>query len=279
MAAATTSSLQEIWTPSESYQFDQPTISFYEQCRLAGIPFNYLDIDLEDYQSANREPLELILPYISNISYKWRVREGLVLMGTNGSGKSLLSYMIAKAAVKKGIRTTCLTLIEYIEKKRLSHIQPGLIIELMRQLNDSRIVVIDDYGKEWSGESNWASYSTNAILYSIFSEGLTKSVIINTSLEPNDFKGLAGTAIHSRASSSNFVSVTGEDFRRGESIDLDPQTKEELDHTKCWVPHPVLSTGTILKMSALCKSCKYRFRPKLCALRRGEWFMLKGESF
>jgi len=280
LAAETTSSFQEIWMPPGVYQFNRETISFYEQCRLSGIPFNYLDIELEDYQSSDRESLKTVIPYISDLAYKWRSREGLVLLGTNGSGKSMLSYMIAKAAVRKGIRTTCLTLIEYLEKKRLSSIQSGLIIELMKQLNDSRIVVIDDFGKEYSGESNWTSYSANAIIYSIFSEGLTKSVIVNSSLSPEDFKGVAGTAISSRMSSSPMVSVTGDDFRENESVDLGLQSREDLDHVKCWVPHPVLSEDTVSKMSLSCKSCKYRFRPKLCILKRSNtWYSLKEESF
>lgn len=274
---STTVSFQEIWMPQELYRFDQAMLSFYQQCRLSGIPFDYLDLDLEDYQSDDRAPLQLTREFIETLPDKWRSQQGVVFIGPNGSGKSFLSFMIAKAAVKRGIRTTCLTLVEYLEKRRLDRVQPSLVMELVGQLNESRLVAIDDFGKEYSGTENWWSYEANTILYNIFSQGFTKSVIMNSAMSVKDFRERIGSANASRASINRVVSVKGSDFRVVDSgIDALQELRVKANKTKCWRLHPILDELSSEPLMNTCKGCKYRFRLKLCYLRcTGKWKSLE----
>lgn len=250
------------------YRFDDEAMNYYKCCRMAGIPFDYLDLSLEDYQSVERKPLRKTIEFIKNLDFEWRSSGGLLIIGVIGSGKSFLSFMIAKAAVYGNIPTICISLVEYLEKRRLEKIQPNLILELISQLEDSRIVIIDDFGKGYGGEGHWYGYEASTALYNIFKEGNKKAVVVNTALQPSQFIERIESSFLSRAAGYPSVIMMGDDFRTiVPTPTLNRIRNEKIDHNHCWLKHPALAEETIVNLGKSCDTCKYRFRPKLCLLR------------
>ena len=266
--------LQKTWGPPGTFEFNSGVLELYKKCNQSGIPFAYLDLEWEDFQNSDRFALGKVQAFVQNIGFYWRTGGGLLLHGPNGTGKSFLSYQVARAAVALNIPTICLSLIEYVEKKRLQRVQPNLILELMRSIERAKVTVIDDFGKEYGEGANWQSYEAYTALFNIFREGPNRVVVLNTALFPKDIDKKAGTSIMSRMGSYTNIPVSGEDFR---DLVLEPETfnlmrSAEKQHKHCWEPHPLLAKTTVQKVtqtlgSSDCKCCKYRFHPKLCTLR------------
>lgn len=277
LAQETLSHFREVWTQPEKYAFDPNAIAFYKLCRMAGIPFDYLDLSPEDYQSSERTQLRSALRFIKGIDYQWRSGGGLVFQGLNGSGKSFLSYMIAKAAVYSNIPTICLSLVEFIEKRRMERFQPNLILELIKQLEAGRVVIIDDFGKEYGGMSTWYGYEASTALHNVFREGGSKAIIVNTILT-EEFNDKVSTTFLSKATGyEKVVFDSGEDFREPVNpLSLSRAQSEKTNHTHCWLKHPVFANQTIESLGECCDTCKYHFRPKLCLLRfTKQWIELE----
>ena len=272
----TPDALRKIWGPPDLFQFDPNILMLYKKFKHAGIPQEQLDLGWDDFQNAtDKDSLIKVQDFADLIGYHWRSGGGLLLIGLNGTGKSFLSYMVAKVAITYKIPTMCFTLVEYLEARRLMKLQPDLMLELMKDIEKAKVIVIDDFGKEYGSGKDWSSYEAQTALFNVFKEGATKCVILNTALRQGDFEDKAGTSMLSRFSRFRPIAMSGKDFRKTkiDSSEFKEARAKETDHTKCYQPHPLLTLETCNRHDQNpCLVCKYRFHPTLCMMRfKGIW--------
>jgi len=93
--------LQKIWGPETKFEFKSDILKLYKKFKRAGIPQNYLDLSWKDFKNTDIEGLNIAKDFARIIDYLWKSGGGIWIHGANGTGKSFLSYMIAKTAVAK----------------------------------------------------------------------------------------------------------------------------------------------------------------------------------
>lgn len=273
--------LQKVWGRSRRFEFENKVLEYYQNCLEAGLPQEYLDLTWDDYQNSDRDALRSCKQFAENIDYYWRSGGGLLLTGLNGSGKSFLSYMIAKTAIVKKIPTMCLSISEMVMKKQLSRFQSNLYMEMLEGIQFAKVLIIDDFGKEFSSDNKILSQDANTTIFHIFKKGIIRSHIVNTALvydgdkEGGAFEKTVGTSLFSRLSKHEIVPIIGQDFRK---LKLNPTLfstarRPGADHSHCWEAHIVLTKESIEQLKDdVCQCCKYRFHPVLCQLRfQNKW--------
>lgn len=259
-AERTITQLKDIWN-LDSDHFKDPIVKQYSAFQRAGIPMKYIDLWWEDFQNSDKDALKKAQDFSANLNYHWKSGGGILIFGPNGAGKSFLSYMIAKQAIFNNISTFCFSLVEYQRKKWLRQ-RPELLLELLQMIENSKLIILDDYGKEYGKGNDWSSFENYMVVSEIF-EG-TKAVVVNTALPLRNLKEKAGSSILSRIGHFTSVPMSGKDFR-SEEIKGEEFKKIRSAHQvhDCWKAHPLLSNP----IAGKCFSCLYRFHPYLCVLR------------
>jgi len=142
-------------------------------------------------------------------------------------------------------------------------------MELIKDIEESNVIMIDDFGKQYGTGNDWASYESSTALHNVFKEGAMKAIIINTALPQKDFEEKAGFSIISRMSMFQNLGLIGKDFRNYDLnlLKFGDIRAMETDHSHCWKPHQLLTKETIDNhIDNPCLVCKHRFHPHLCMI-------------
>ena len=135
--------------------------------------------------------------------------EGLVLMGTVGTGKTHLAGAIANELIKKQFKTVIFTTIAQImdsikaefdnkKEKKTQHIYT------------CELLILDDIGKEKA--SDYMKEKLFEIINTRYERLLP--IIITTNLDMKGFRAFLGEALFSRiVEQSHFINIKGEDYR------------------------------------------------------------------
>lgn len=116
------------------------------------VPVRFWEVKSGQVHESFREPLR---DYLSTIDQKLDDGVGLILWGPNGVGKTSAAVVVAKVARKAGASALFITAESFrqatLDKEKFDG--DLLVTERATQVD---VLVIDDLGKEHSGESAWA---------------------------------------------------------------------------------------------------------------------------
>lgn len=162
----------------------------------------------------DRESFDACSKYANDDRLMDRKRNGLILAGGYGSGKTHLAAAISNTLIERGIPVLFGTSISHLEAIRNGINDPKLDGYLSK-MKVTPVLVIDDLGKE--KKSNW----TRQILFDVINYRYEHMLptIITTNLIEGDDCGLFAThvegAVWSRlCEMCNFVITKGSDYRQ-----------------------------------------------------------------
>jgi DNA replication protein DnaC len=130
--------------PSE---LDEPRACFEVECFAAGIPRSFWDVSSKDV-THNKEIFQRVISKYTKRRRKVLVRGwGLVLMGDNGSGKTMFSSYIATQFLRRGTSVYYTTLVGLNEDFKKGFSDPGFSARLETAL-EAEFLILDELGKE-----------------------------------------------------------------------------------------------------------------------------------
>ena len=136
-------------------------------------------------------------------------RNGLLILGGVGTGKTHLAAAIANCLVDRGIPAEFGTYIDYLEAIRMEYDHTGEREELTK-LRTTTMLVIDDLGKEKRTE--WSQQTLFSIINYRYEHRLP--IVITSNLTPNEIRAHVGEAIQSRLfEMCSAVIMNGSDYR------------------------------------------------------------------
>jgi DNA replication protein DnaC len=147
-----------------------------------GVPSDYFYAQLEDYKT-DPETYQLFENYMNYLEQMRKDNIGLILYGTNGSGKTFLSSLIIKDAYMKRYTSFRITLQNYLN---LQFKKDELSVEKKNAIIDCDFLVIDEVGKETFSENLWNITVFEEMLRHRDSIGRPTIICTNLPLESKD---------------------------------------------------------------------------------------------
>jgi len=125
---------------------------------------------------------DLIFEYLRSIDKKLDDGTGLILWGANGTGKTAASVVIAKVARSTGASVLFIT-AESFRQATLDNekFDDGLLVK--DRALEVDVLVLDDLGKEHSGDSTWAERTIENLVRVRSSK--KRTTIVTTNLNPD----------------------------------------------------------------------------------------------
>lgn len=176
-----------------------------------GVGAAYAQLWWSDATGVDQGAREAVMAYGSDIERNISGAIGLYLHGNHGNGKSLLSSLLLKMALKKGIDGYWVTLSEL-----LSHYQETWRDKIYRHWFDRRmrnaaLLVVDDMGREFEGRTSAAS-SIDTIFRTRAQNGL--ATVITTNLDEPTFTKRYTKGVTSLVEETcDRIELTGPDWR------------------------------------------------------------------
>lgn len=147
-----------------------------------------------DIESLTEDQKRALREYVPHFKDAIRKGLGLFLWGPNSTGKSYVSAALVKEAWKQwrvtGYCTTAAELKDCWIEDAPAH--PGSEETVTRRALTSRLLVIDDMGKEHRAASGFAENRFGALLRA--RSRAVKTTIITTNLNPKEFGEVYGTS-------------------------------------------------------------------------------------
>jgi len=198
----------------------------YAKYDAANIPREYWDLSLEHFKESSPEKKILrdrVMGITSDIQDYARQGRGMLMWGNRGTGKTMLSIEILKAAARAGYSVYYdfypVVFNEYMKKSFSTEKAKARYEEIFATTD---FVVLDELGKERDyfntsmGDSN--EISKNFLEMNILKKRASKPTVMITNLQGGmeDIRGLYGDYVHS-VMSHNFdiVPFMDGDFREG----------------------------------------------------------------
>lgn len=193
-------------------------IAFQEAFKLASanIPESLMHLTAEDMDSEfkvqNAAYLERVLLYIANLPSAVKDGFGLYLYGDNGSGKSFISTLIVKQALKKGYSAYFILLKDLIDVGFDSLMNPDIKQDLSTLITQIDFLVIDELDSVQSD----IHPSVQSLLTSLLKKrSYSNKPLIVTATTPRDgIKYTLGTTIYSTFSERLSEIVFVGDYRK-----------------------------------------------------------------
>lgn len=198
---------------------------FEKNFLLANIPEKYFDFEIEKLKDklqtieANIEQVAKIEKYISSIDKAAQKGIGLYISGSHGVGKTAISNIILKTAIKKYHSSFFCRSNDLIEFVRAGWKNEEKKVYLSYVVNNCTFFVIDDIGRLFSQVNEAERLNIDEIFTKRDDSNLCTIITSNHPLEAN--KDLLGEAIYSSFKERLIeVKLIGEDYRSiiGESL-------------------------------------------------------------
>ncbi len=186
---------------------------------LMGVPKSFCEYTLDDFDTFNdsglKEVKKFVSDYIQNIHSNLKNGRGIMFIGSNGVGKSMLSCIILKEAYT--YRYTCrrITFSAYIQEYTRSwnvdrDEKESAEINFNSTYRSIELLVLEEIGKEI--DSKIAKPILEDLLR--YREEHNLSTIICCNITPSEFVDLYGKSIQSLVNGScSLVKIVSEDRR------------------------------------------------------------------
>lgn len=190
--------------------------SLYVKYLYSGIPKIYMNINWEDCY-IDKTIVGLVKKYINNFKEAFKCGQGIIFTGTNGVGKSTLSCLIAKEAIKLGYS------VKYIAVSKIIDYIMSAINDKNNGNNFEKIfssvdfIILDDLGKEYKGVKGQLNTLVSLKLDMMLRERVNKSLITigSTNYDEQSLKDIYGESVLSIIyGACKIIEVKGRDFRK-----------------------------------------------------------------
>jgi len=193
----------------------------------AGINREYWDLTFKDWKG-DLVAKKRVVEYIDNIDSAYENGLGLVLHGSYGTGKTMLSSLILTAALKKEHTIRFITMAEVCDKMRskIDNVEDNSFYE--DKVKNVDFLCLDNLGSEYH-PTKFGTYilSTFDILARYRRRNFLPT-ILTTNLSKSDFIDLYGSAISSLFSAcSQFVQVEGKNYRDEQNKQFESKLKKK----------------------------------------------------
>ena len=190
------------------------TVGEYWDMDEAGIEREYWDLTWLHWKGdalAKKKAIE----FCDNIENAYENGLGMVLHGGNGTGKSMLSTMILKSALRKGKSIRFITMAETVMKMKGKISNPADEVFYEDKVKGADFLCLDNLGSEYRPQ-NFGPYTLAEFdILARFRRRNLLPTIITTNLSVEEFVKQYGTSISSLfQASSLFIKVEGRDFRK-----------------------------------------------------------------
>lgn len=167
----------------------------------ANIPRRFQGKTLDDYvprSDHEHEVKRIVAGYLENLDTMLGQGRGLMFSGPPGIGKTLLSCIVANAAIDRGVPSYFTTFETYLRRSKrmfdlasIARVDESAVEEWrqhdsiqLRIRNTVKLLVLDDVGKEHAAPgSDYARDEFDFLLRHRFDRGLTTVISTNTSGE------------------------------------------------------------------------------------------------
>jgi DNA replication protein DnaC len=199
-------------------------LALHKHYLRANIGESYQRLDWDDYHG-DPKALEVVSTYLERHGRYVPAGLGLFLRGQIGTGKTMLAALIAKAFVRLGYSVFFVTFPEMIEEFTKGWGDNASKARFETMIVRSRVLVLDDIGKEYRAKSvNLAESTFDHVLRRRVAN--LRPTIVTTNLAPQDVSQGYGASILSLLNEQSIgKEIAGADWR----TKARDRTKEEAD--------------------------------------------------
>lgn len=189
----------------------------YVSYKLSGIGKEYWDLEKSDWYGDNQALMTTGL-YITQIVKAKEDGYGLIYHGTNGRGKTFLSTLILKEALKKKYSAYIITVSELMKTIKgtfdRNYERAEENKEMYDKIRDVDFLVLDNMNSEYCPKNNADFNISEFDVLFRYRARECMPTIITSNYSEEEFKENYGKSIESLLSGKNkYVNVGGEDFR------------------------------------------------------------------
>lgn len=207
----------EMRLPIDEREIVQYQCSCYEQIVLQryflnhGVGNAYAQLWWADADGVDPVTKKAAVVYGDQIERNVSTGIGLYLHGGHGNGKSMVSSLLFKLALHKGIDGYWITLNELLSRYQDTWRDKAYRNWFDRRMRNAALLVVDDMGREFEGRTT-ATSSIDSIFRTRAQNGL--ATIITTNLDDDEFTKRYTKGITSLVEEAcDRVEVTGADWR------------------------------------------------------------------
>lgn len=189
--------------------------------QLMGIPRKFLHTTIDDFicnSEKGKEVRNFIKNYIDNLSSESLCRDkGVIFFGSNGTGKTMLSSIVAKEAYRNRLSVRRCTFVDYVNiytrvwSAKNSEDKEALEDDLYSSYKAVEFLVLEEVGKEI--DSKISAPVLEDLLRYREDNGLI--TFICTNINKNDLKNRYGDSVMSLIMGNMYpITLVGEDWRK-----------------------------------------------------------------
>ena len=194
----------------------------------AGVKEKFWSMTFDDYKPQN-ESQEKALSLVKAIA-EGSSKRSLILIGPNGTGKTMLATLALMSIIKKGKKGFIRKMYEIIIRIKASYKANAKEDEqdILSELSKVPLLIIDEVGRQFGSESerNWLSYVIDERYEDLESESPTPTILISNLKLMRDCSDkekelgsyleryLGADSVSRLAECADIVSLEGKDFRR-----------------------------------------------------------------
>jgi DNA replication protein DnaC len=193
----------------------------------AGIGKAYQRYALGDCADADPAAIAAVNEYLDSSEYYITQGRGLIFHGTHGTGKTLLTTILLKQLLAKGVDGYFTTFVGLLDNFAAGWKDDKEKHWFDKRIRNAPLLVVDDIGKENPNMNRMASSSLDGVFRSRTQNGLP--TIVTTNLTPKEFEHTYSTsAMELLTETSLFYSFKGQSYRKTVQERNDTEAKLRL---------------------------------------------------
>jgi len=186
-------------------------LQLYKHYLASGIGLSYQRLDWSDYHG-DQDALKTAMMYLQRHRDMVKVGFGLLLHGEYGTGKTLLSVLIAKELVKLGYNVYFATFSQMVDEFTRGWGNASEKVRFESKVVKSDVFFLDDIGKEFQAKNNLSESTFDHVMRQRALD--SRPTFITTNMNMSELKSGYGGAIFSLLTERMIDHhVVGQDYR------------------------------------------------------------------
>lgn len=185
------------------------------QLLQAGLPPVYWDVEWAKF-SGDQKAKGLVKKYCDVLPDALEAGQGIIFLGKHGTGKTSLSCLIAKEALRKGYTVKYFPMMKLLDNILKSFDDKEFKEDLATTVERIEFLIFDDLGKEYLGAKKQLNPMVQLTLDAFLRERMNRKLvtIASTNYDKEAIKDQYGDSVLSVLyGACKFVEVKGEDYR------------------------------------------------------------------
>lgn len=212
-----------LWRGREHQCDCQLQLQLYKHYLSAGVGVTYQRLGWSDFKGS-KETLEEVAKYVFKHEEYIARGVGLILVGSFGTGKTMLANLALKEFVKSGYTCYATTFANTVDMLTTGWYDIAERQFFRKKFISSEVLLLDDLGREFRTKSGLSETTFDSILRQRVQGG--RPTFITTNMDVDELEEGYGSAVLSLLSESSVVvKIEGDDFRPVASS----RTREEID--------------------------------------------------